>query len=473
VRVAGYKGTADMSEAHGRLLSALTAAGRPVILVSFGSPYLLRQAPDVAAYVCAYGGAESSQRAAVAALFGEYPVTGRLPVTIPGYAAFGDGLQIPMRPLTLRAAAPESVGFRPDGLAEVDRVIEDAVRRKVFPGAVVAIGRDGTLAHLKAFGTLTYDAGAPEVRTDTIYDLASLTKVMATTTMAMILADERKLDITKPVSAYVPEYSGGLRDKVTVWHLLTHSGGVDWPGGGPGRAAPLYKELKGQDAYIAKIATLDPIFEPGTKVQYTDLGPILLGEVLERVAGKSLDAFARERIFGPLGMKDTAFRPDASLRARIAPTEVVDWRGGLLRGEVHDENAWALGGVAPHAGLFGTAPDAARFAQMMLNGGVLEHHRFFSRETLERFVTRAGVGESSRALGWDTPSPSSSAGSLSPRSFGHTGFTGTSMWIDPERKMFVILLSNRVHPSRGENAAAITRVRREVADAAARALQTP
>jgi CubicO group peptidase (beta-lactamase class C family) len=376
--------------------------------------------------------------------------------------------------LTLRAAAPESVGFRPDGLAGVDRVIEEAIRQKVFPGAVVAIGKDGALVHLQAFGAQTYDPGAPRVTTGTIYDLASLTKVMATTTMAMILADEKKLDITKPVSTYVPEYAGGLRDKVTVWHLLTHSGGVDWPGGAPGRAAPLYKELKGQDAYIAKIATLQPIYEPGSKVQYTDLGPILLGEVLERVAGKSLDAFTRERIFGPLEMKDTMFRPPASLKERVAPTEVVDWRGGLLQGEVHDENAWALGGVAPHAGLFGTAPDAARFAQMMLNGGVLEHHRLVSRETLERFVTRAGVGESSRALGWDTPSPNSSAGSFSSaRSFGHTGFTGTSMWIDPERKMFVILLSNRVHPSRGENAAAITRVRREVADAAGRALQTP
>jgi CubicO group peptidase (beta-lactamase class C family) len=370
-----------------------------------------------------------------------------------------------MRAMTLRTAAPESAGFRPGGLADLDRVVEAAIAARAFPGAVVAVGRDGALVHLKAFGRLTYEPGAPSVRTDTLYDLASLTKVIVTTTMAMILVDEGRLDLSKPVSAFLPEFRGGDKDEVTVAHLLTHSSGIDW-------WAPLFKELKGQDAYVRHIVSMPLVFEPGAKSLYSDLGIVLLGEIVERVSGRRLDAFARERIFGPLGMKETLYLPGPDLRPRVAPTENDPWRGRVLQGEVHDENAHALGGIAPHAGLFGTAPDLARFAQALLNGGALEHRRIVSREVVERFTRKAGIPESSRALGWDTPSPNSSAGDLlSPRSFGHTGFTGTSLWIDPERKMFVILLTNRVHPSRDNNA--IRQVRRDVADAAVRALVQP
>jgi CubicO group peptidase (beta-lactamase class C family) len=217
---------------------------------------------------------------------------------------------------------------------------------------------------------------------------------------------------------------------------------------------------------------MDLKYEPGTKSVYSDLGVILLGEILERVAGEPLDSFVRRRVLDPLGMKETRYLPGPELLPRIAPTENDPWRGRVVRGEVHDENAYALGGVAPHAGLFGTAPDLAKFAQMMLNGGVYDHQRIVSRETVERFTRRADVPESSRALGWDTPSANSSAGELlSRRSFGHTGFTGTSMWMDPDRKLFVILLTNRVHPTRENNA--IREVRRAVADAVVRALEAP
>ncbi|HEV7502899.1 MAG TPA: serine hydrolase, partial [Vicinamibacteria bacterium] len=465
VRVAAYKGTTDMAESHAKLLRDLQAAGKPVVLVSYGSPYLLRQVPSVSAYVCAYGGAESSQRAAVAAVLGEYPVSGKVPVSLPGFYAFGDGLQIPRNEMTLRAGNPAEAGFRADGMAEVDRVLEAAVAAHAFPGAVVAVGKDGVLAHLQAFGHLSYDADSAPARVDTMYDLASLTKVIVTTTMAMILVDEGKLDITKPVSAFLPEFHGGAKDKVTVWHLLTHSSGIDW-------WAPLYKELQGKDAYLKRIEAMDLVYEPGTKSVYSDLGVILLGEILERVAGQDLDSFAHERLLGPLGMKDTTYRPGPELRPRIAPTENDPWRGHVLRGEVHDENAAALGGVAPHAGLFGTATDLARFAQMLLDGGVLEHQRIVSRETLDRFTRPAGVPGSSRALGWDTVSENSSAGSLfGSRSFGHTGFTGTSMWMDPDRHLFVVLLTNRVHPTRDNNA--IREVRRAVADAVVKGLIQP
>jgi CubicO group peptidase (beta-lactamase class C family) len=240
---------------------------------------------------------------------------------------------------------------------------------------------------------------------------------------------------------------------------------VDW-------WAPLYKELSGQAAYVKRIVSMDLKYEPGEKALYSDLGLILLGEILERVAGQSLDAFARERIFAPLGFKDTQYRPGKALLPRIAPTEVVAERGGLVHGVVHDENAMALGGVAPHAGLFGTAPELARFAQMMLNGGVYDHHRIVSRATIERFTGQIRVPGSSRAYGWEKPTGDNSAGSfLSPSAFGHTGFTGTSIWIDPARKLFVILLTNRVHPTRENNQ--IRQVRKDVADAAVQALEKP
>ncbi len=466
VRVRGGKGTADMSASHARLLRALSEAGRPVIVVSYGSPYLIRQFPEVPVFVCAYGSAESSQRAALAALFGEYPVRGKLPVTIPGLAKYGDGIETPMRDMTLKTASPESVGFRTQGLAEVDRLLEGFLAEKAFPGAVVAVGKDGALVHVQALGRLSYVPASVAVTADTIYDLASLTKIVVTTTMAMILVDEGMIDIDKPLSSFLPKFRGGAKDRVTVSQLLTHSSGLD-------AVLPLYKELRGKQAYLAHIESLDLGYEPGTKSVYSDLGEILLGEILERVAGESLDAFARRRILGPLGMRDTGFMPAASLLQRIAPTENDPWRGRLLRGEVHDENAFALGGIAAHAGLFGTAPDLARFAQMLLNGGVYDQHRIVSRETLGRFTRRAGIPDSSRALGWDTPSPGSSSGTLlSPRSFGHTGFTGTSLWIDPDRQLFVILLTNRVHPTR-ENNTLPKSVRAAVADAVVRALAQP
>jgi beta-N-acetylhexosaminidase len=465
-RVRGAKGTADMRPSLAALVRRLALGSTPVIVTSFGSPYLLAQFPEVDAYLCAYGGAESSQRAAIGALFGEFPVRGRLPVSIPDLAAAGEGLQLARHEMTLRRGAPESVGFRPDGLAEVDRVLEAAVAARAFPGAVVAVGRHGTLAHLRAYGRLSYEPGSPPTRTDTIFDLASLTKVVVTTTAAMMLVDAGELELDSAVQAYLPGFRGEGRGEVTIRHLLTHSSGLDW-------WAPLYMELRGRQAYLERIQQMPLVYAPGSRSLYSDLGFFLLGEVIRRAAGEELDVLARLKILDPLGMEDTGYCPGEELRTRIAPTERDPWRGRLLRGEVHDENAFALGGVAPHAGLFGTAPDLARFAQMLLNGGVYAHARIVRRETLDLFTARAGVPDSTRALGWDTPSDEgSSAGDLfSRRSFGHVGFTGTSLWIDPERDLFLILLTNRVHPSRESEG--IRAARAEVADAVIRGLEDP
>ena len=374
--------------------------------------------------------------------------------------------------------AQPPTGFRAGGLDAVDAVVREGIAARAFPGAVLAIGREGSLAHLAAFGRFTYDAGAFAVVPDTIYDLASLTKVVVTTTLAMMLVDEGKLDLEARVRSFLPAFAGGGKDLVTLRQLLTHSGGLLW-------WAPLYKDVKGQAAYLERIVAMDLAFAPGSKSVYSDLGLILLGAVIERLGGAPLDELARERVTGPLGMKDTLYRPAEALMPRIAPTENDPWRGRVLRGEVHDENAAALGGVAPHAGLFGTAPDLARFASMLLDEGRGPGRRLVSRATVELFTERAGVPLATRALGWDTPSDETgvrsstrgapgytAAGSLlSPRSFGHTGFTGTSMWMDPERELYVILLTNRVHPTRENNG--ISAVRAQVADAAVRALERP
>lgn len=444
-----------------RLVRRLAGAGPPVILVSFGSPYLLAQAPEVPVYVCAYGPAFSSQRAAIGAVFGEYDVRGKLPVTLPGLYRYDHGIEMAKNEMTLRNE-PADEKFQ-----EVDRLLEGFVAQRAFPGAVLAVGYRGALVHLRPFGKLSYDDGAADVRADTIYDLASLTKVVATTTMAMMLVDEGRIGLDARVQSFLPRFVGPGKERVTIRHLLTHSSGVDW-------WAPLYKELRGKEAFLDRIYAMDLAYETGTETKYSDLGLMLLGEILERASGEPLDVFVHRRVFEPLGLKDTLFRPGKELLPRIAPTEFDPWRGRVVRGEVHDENAYALGGVAPHAGLFSTAGDLARFVQMILYGGVFEHHRLVSRATVELFTTRANVvPDSTRALGWDTKSAEgSSAGNLfSPSSFGHTGFTGTSIWVDPERQLFVILLTNRVHPTR-ENIL-IRQVRPAVADAVVRAVSEP
>ncbi len=467
VRVTSSKGRVDMDASQAELLRRLAEGGVPTVVISFGSPYLLTQFPAVPVYLCAYGADPSSQRAAVAALFGERPLAGRLPVSIPGIAEVGDGLDLPERALELAPSTPEDAGFSAAGLAEVDRVLEQAIADRAFPGAVVAVGHRGKLAYLRAFGHQRYDDGAPAVAVDTLYDLASLTKVVVTTSLAMMMVDEGRLDLDAPVQSYLPRFAGPGKERVTVRHLLTHSAGIDW-------WAPLFREIAGWKAYVERVEGMPLVYEPGTETKYSDLGIILLGEILQRVSGRSLEELARERLFAPLGMGETTYRPSRELLARIAPTERDPWRGRVVHGEVHDENAFAMGGVAPHAGLFSTAPELARFAQMLLWKGTYGHQRLIARTTVESFTRRAGVVPGSdRALGWDTKSETgSSAGTLfSAHAFGHTGFTGTSIWIDPARDLFVVLLTNRVHPTR-ENRK-IFEVRPAVADAVVRALVDP
>ena len=353
-------------------------------------------------------------------------------------------------------APPEAVGMLATLPATLDSLAQAAIANRVAPAVAIAVGRHGRLVHLRGYGTLDWAAGSPPVTDSTLFDLASVTKVVATTTAAMMLEEEGRLDLDRTVASYVPELRDSAKAGITVRMLLTHRGGLE-------AFAALYRDFQGREQYLEQIDLRPLRHPPGTQTLYSDWDLILLQLVIERITHQALDGFVVERLLGPLGMFDTGFRPDAALRPRIAATEVDTARGGLIWGEVHDPNAWAMGGVAGHAGLFGSARDLAVFAQMMLNGGAYGGVRVLRPQTLARW-TAPQVAGASRALGWDTPSGESSAGHyFGPRSFGHTGYTGTSIWIDPERGLFVILLTNRVNPT----AANQTHVplRRAVADA--------
>lgn len=368
----------------------------------------------------------------------------------------GDGEGLPVK-------NPGAVGMSAERLATIDRVVRRGITAGGYPGASVVVGRNGAAVWQKGFGRLGWSTSSVGVSpTESVYDLASLTKVVATTTAAMILFDEGRLSLTAPVSAYLPAFSGGMKDSVTVEQLLTHRGGL--PAG-----RDLWRIARTPEEARAAVLATSLEYHPGRGFIYSDLGAILLGMICETVAGVPLDEFLASRVFTPLGMTSTAFRLPDSLKVHTAPTEVTPPRGYPLRGEVHDENAYALGGVAGHAGLFSTAADLSIFAQMMLNRGEYDGVRIVSEQTIDLFTRRTA---GTRALGWDTADGDAGSGVyLSSRAYGHTGFTGTSIWIDPERQMFVILLTNRVHAARAQRPSKIiSDVRSDLADAAALAV---
>jgi len=345
-------------------------------------------------------------------------------------------------------------------------VLDRAVADHAFPGGVLAVGSHNTLA-VHAFGRQTYDANSPAVTPETIYDAASLTKSVVTATLVEMQVETGQIDLDATVAHYIPEWAGGpnpdWRSRVTIRNLLTHTSGLP-------AHEDFYKTIKTPQEMIAQICALPLAYEPGTQAVYSDLGFILLGEIVQRVTGRPLDQLARERIFEPLGMESATFKPGASLLPRIAPTEMdTTWRKRLIHGEVHDENAFAMGGVAGHAGMFATAPDLAAFCQMVLDGGIYAHKRLLARATLDLFTAPSTLGQGTRTLGWMLPTENSTSGHfLAPGSFGHLGFTGTSIWIDPSRELFAILLTNRVYPTRDNEK--IQQVRPAVHDAIVQAL---
>jgi uncharacterized protein YbbC (DUF1343 family)/CubicO group peptidase (beta-lactamase class C family) len=360
----------------------------------------------------------------------------------------------------LLAACAASYAFAQTfaGSAALDASTEQAIRDGLIPGAVIIVGHDGKIVHRKAYGARALVPAREAVTLDTIYDIASLTKVVATTPSIMKLYEQGKIKIDDPVTVYLPEFQGGT-SKITIRNLMTHYSGLR-------PDLDIDPAWTGYNTGIQKALIDKPTGPPGISFVYSDINFELLGEIVRRVSGKTLDQFAREQIFDPLGMLDTTFVPAPSLLPRIAPTEIDASTGKPWRGVVHDPTARYMGGVAGHAGVFSTADDLVRYAEMMLSG------RLFAPATIALFTSLASPPDDPilRGLGWDIDSPySSNRGDIFPRgtSFGHTGFTGPALWIDPASKSFVVIMTNRVHPKGGRS---INEWRRSVATIAANGL---
>jgi uncharacterized protein YbbC (DUF1343 family) len=363
----------------------------------------------------------------------------------------------------LAAAALSAQTFA--GAPALDEVIDQAIAQDRLPGAVLLVGHNGQIVYFKAYGKRALVPQPETMTVDTIFDCASLTKVIATTSSLMKLFEQGKFRLNDKVTDYIPEFQNGQSD-ITLRNLFTHFSGLQ-------PDVPLKPEWTGYDTGIRLACTTKPAGPPGVRFVYSDINFILLGEIVHRLSGQMLSDYARQNIFLPLGMKETMFLPPPSLAPRIAPTERLEKTAPPLRGVVHDPSTRAMGGVAGHAGLFSTAADLARFAQMMIGGGSLDGVRLFSPLTVEKFTEpQSPPGQPIlRGLGWDIDSPySGNRGELFPiGSYGHTGFTGTSIWIDPSTRSYVILLANSVHP---DARPALTPLRAKVATIVAAALGT-
>lgn len=442
-------------------LTDLAKTRTPVVAVLMGNPYALHSFEAFSGVLCTYGDSEPLTEAAVEALMGEIEIGGKLPVRVSDRYTLGAG--IPLRQTALRLVDQSSASRDAGAFRAVDDIVNAAVTDSTFPAAQVAVVHRSALIYNRAFGAYTYDPASRDISLTTMFDLASLSKVIGTTTAVMKLYDEGRIGLDEPVSQYLPAFSEGEKAAITVRHLLTHRAGFP-----PFRQ--FWKICATPAAMIDSAFATPLVSAPGDSTIYSDIGFITLGKLVEAVSGTTLDAFLEKEFFGPLELQSTMYNPPASFADRIAPTEVdTSWRMKLVVGEVHDENAKFLGGVSGHAGLFSTSKDLAVLMTMILQKGSYGGRQYLKPETAELFTRNPAPG--CRLLGWDVKSPTrSSAGTLfGESSFGHTGFTGTSIWVDPERELCVILLTNRVHPTRANTK--ISAVRPAVHDAVVRAIQ--
>jgi CubicO group peptidase (beta-lactamase class C family) len=350
------------------------------------------------------------------------------------------------------------------GFEEADRIVLSAINDSAFPGAVLLVMKEGTVLYEKAYGHFTYDNTSTPVSVNTIFDLASATKVIATTTAAMICVDRGLFELEDKAARYIPEFKKNNKGHISIKNLLLHNSGLpSWK--------QYYRMYNRAEDVLSDIYSSALEYQTNSKMIYSDLGIITIGKIIEKVTGKSLDDFCRDEIFVPLGMRNTFFNPSAEIKNKTAPTELDNyWRMRLLQGEVHDETASLLNGIAGHAGLFSTASDVSKVLKMLLDQGEYENTRMIKPETVNKF-TRKYSALSTRALGWDTKSAAgSSAGILfSSLAFGHTGYTGTSVWADPLGKIAVVFLTNRVYPTR--NNLKIIKVRPLLHDAVIKAIE--
>ena len=467
VLVADYNGNTPVFGWNpAAFLSDLAAAGASIIWIEFDRPWILPELEFGAdALVQSWDGSTAMAEGTADVLFGLAPLSGRLPVDVGPVWPRGAGLSWPAR--FASPGRPSDADLDDSILSHLAFDLGRAVADSAFPAAALAIGRDMTVGYQELIGYHTFERMHPLQERD-LFDMASLTKVVSTTSAVMILVDQGRIDLDRPVADYLPEFGQNGKGMVTVRQVLTHTGGLI-----PFR--PFHMQGVRSGAEVRRRILSDSLaYEPGTQSRYSDFGPITLAWVIESITGQDFGRFVQEQVFGPLQMMDTGYlsnrtrnRPDA------VPTEADDYfRNRTLQGEVHDETAWLLGGTAGHAGLFSTIRDMERFAGMLSRDGRIGDQQLIRPETLRRFTTAVDPsGSHTRALGWDTKSMTgySSAGSrFGPRSFGHTGFTGTSLWYDPDSHLYVILLTNRVHPTR--NNRRLTPIRPAMADAAFEAL---
>ncbi len=455
IRYGAYKGHIDLSPDQINFIRMLQQKTPNVVLYSFGNPYILRHFPDLSTALCGFGWQPVCQMAAAKALTGQIDITGKMPVTVPGIIDFDSGIDLakstePVLPrktgiteLPIRRGFPEEVHIDPARLREIEKLLLLGVQDSAYPGGVFLALRDGVIFKEFCFGKLDYNENSASVNNRTIYDLASLTKPCATTMAAMLLFDKGLLDLDEKVSATLPVFAGKGKEYITIRHLLTHSSGLP-------PFIRLWKIADTPRAMLDSLLACDLVYTPGTEIRYSCMGMILLQKVIEAKTGQSLDLFLQKNLYQLLGLRNTFFNPPPEVWGNLAPTEYDPERGGIVHGRVHDENAFYLGGVSGNAGLFSTARDLAILSQLLINKGNYKGQQYIYPETVDLFTKPQNmVAGSFRTLGWGIPSGNSSAGQyFSVNSIGHTGFTGTSIWIDPEKKLAGILLTNRVHPTR-------------------------
>jgi len=446
---------------HSSFLRQLLRLNKKTVLTMFGNPYLVEELAETDVHVMAWSNHTIQMKAAAPTLFGAANVQGKLPIEIPGMYDVGDGLEFEQS--ALRYGKPEDVALISQELYKIDDILRDAVMDSVFPGAVAAVIKDGVLVYKRAEGYHTYEK-LRKVKDTDVFDLASITKIASTTTATMKLISDGLLDLDDYVKDFFPEFETADKSDITIRHLLLHESGLP--------AFRIYvDEFQTRNEIIKAIKNEALINPVGSTYVYSDLGMILLAEIIAKITDKSIDAYMRKEFYYPLGMYGAYFNPKRVSRwyvNRIPPTEFdTVYRNKLIKAEVNDERAWYMNGIAGHAGLFATADDLAKFGTMILNDGSYLGREYISPEVIREFTTQQS-DRSGRGLGFDRKSPNgfTTAGQLaSEDTFGHLGFTGTSIWMDREKNMIVILLTNRTYPNRsyGKN---ISQIRAAVADAA-------
>ena len=456
--------TIQLHKDQKKFLKTLFSLNKPIVFVSFGNPYIIKDFPEADVHLLAWSSRSTQVRQTVPTLFGGTPIQGKLSTTIPNLYKFDHGIQL--KQTAVRFDTPGSIGMDSKVLKEIDTLMQQSVWDSLFPGGTVTIVKDGVIAYNKGFGYHTYKK-LQEVKSSDIYDLSSLTKIVGTTTAVMELIDEKKIKLNDKLDSFLPGFSQGNKKEIDIEHLLTHTSGL-----------PSFREyvdsLRNKQSILNAVSKESLIYPPGEKYVYSDLGFILLAQVVEKITKKSIDTYLREKFFYPLGMISTHYNPHTKGRwitQRIPPTE-IDHRydRGEIQTYVHDERAYFMDGVAGHAGLFSSGRDLAVYATMLLQKGTYAGQRYISSKTIGMF-SKPRWKKSIRGLGFDRKSPNfSSAGKLtSEYTYGHLGFTGTSIWIDPKTNIAIIILTNRTYPSR-DNRKSLQKLRASVADIAIKSI---